>query len=86
LPFQRSDFLYRNDSDSKREHDFLSSIEMCIIDEADTMGMQNWDHLITVMQAMNKTPEQTHETDFSRVRDAFLNGQYVQLCERYENH
>ena len=64
-------------SDSKREFDFLSSIEMCIIDQADTMCMQNWEHVLTVLQCLNRTPEQSHDTDFSRVRDLFLNGQYV---------
>ncbi len=62
------------DGDAGREYDFLSSIEVCVIDEADTMHMQNWDHVLTVLNCVNVLPKQTRDTDFSRVQDFYLNG------------
>eukprot|EP00111_Clytia_hemisphaerica_P018544 TCONS_00054861-protein len=52
----------------KQDFDFLSSIELLIIDQAEVFLMQNWDHLITVLDHINRRPKSTHDTDISRVR------------------
>ncbi|KAH3673778.1 hypothetical protein WICPIJ_009658 [Wickerhamomyces pijperi] len=52
----------------KRQTDFLSSIEMFIVDQAQAMEMQNWDHILTILKHLNKIPKDLNDTDFSRVR------------------
>ena len=59
--------------------DFLSSIEVCIIDGADVFSMQNWNTVLETMGMMNKMPEGTRHTDFSRVREWCLDGLMVQF-------
>ena len=55
--------------------DFLSSVEVVMLHQADVMYMQNWDHLDFIMKYTNKLPTAAHDTDFSRVRQYFLEGQ-----------
>ncbi len=54
--------------------DFLSSIEIVMIYRCEVILMQNPEHLITIFELLNQLPKKSHETDFSRVRDYFLNG------------
>ncbi|GFR41586.1 hypothetical protein Agub_g2307, partial [Astrephomene gubernaculifera] len=54
--------------------DFLSSIELLILDRTDVMTMQNWSHVETVVAALNRLPRQQHGTDIMRVRDWYLAG------------
>lgn len=53
---------------SKRQSDFLSSIEIMVVDHANQIEMQNWDHVGTVMKYMNRIPKEFHGADFSRIR------------------
>lgn len=55
--------------------DFLSSLEMVVLHQADVMYMQNWEHVDFVMRQANKLPTAAHDTDYSRVRQYFLEGQ-----------
>ncbi|GAA5871369.1 hypothetical protein JCM8547_002648 [Rhodosporidiobolus lusitaniae] len=53
--------------------DFLSSIEMVVVDQMDVMEMQNWEHVQFVMSRLNLMPQTDHGCDFSRVKPFYLN-------------
>ncbi|PJF18929.1 hypothetical protein PSACC_01252 [Paramicrosporidium saccamoebae] len=56
----------------KGDSDFLSSIQMLIVEQADVISMQNWEHLLHVVAHLNKLPKGAHGCDFSRVQNHFL--------------
>ncbi|KAK4052574.1 rRNA-binding ribosome biosynthesis protein utp25 [Microbotryomycetes sp. JL221] len=61
------------------DSDFLSSIEMLIVDQMDVMTMQNWEHVQFVMDRLNKIPQDAHGCDFSRVKPWYLDGRAAYL-------
>lgn len=68
-----------NDKSDVLSPDFLSSIEMVLLHQADVMYMQNWEHVDYVMRLANKLPSTSRETtDYSRVRQYFLDGKAAQ--------
>uniref|UniRef100_A0A8C6V9L5 U3 small nucleolar RNA-associated protein 25 homolog n=1 Tax=Neogobius melanostomus TaxID=47308 RepID=A0A8C6V9L5_9GOBI len=82
-PFYSSDIIIASplglrtvlgaEGESNRDFDFLSSIEVLVIDQADVFLMQNWEHFLHVMKHMNLQPLDSHGVDFSRVRMWSLN-------------
>lgn len=80
--FYNSDFVIASplgiklllESKGKGEADFLSSVEVAIVHQADVIYYQNWEHVDFVLRAMNQLPASDRGTDFARVRPYFLEG------------
>ncbi|XP_026743020.1 digestive organ expansion factor homolog [Trichoplusia ni] len=62
------------EGEEDRDYDFLASIELLVMDQTDVFLMQNWDHLLHVLDHFHLQPKKTHGTDFSRVRSWAVNG------------
>ncbi|XP_058068370.1 protein NUCLEOLAR FACTOR 1 isoform X2 [Magnolia sinica] len=60
--------------EKEKDVDYLSSIEVLIIDHADVIAMQNWSHVNSVVEQLNHLPSKQHGTDFMRIRQWYLNG------------
>lgn len=64
--------VVENSQNNSLNFDFLSSIEILMIDQADVLYMQNWEHVQYIVSRTNQLPKSDHDTDFSRVRPYFL--------------
>ncbi|TID21174.1 hypothetical protein CANINC_003454 [Pichia inconspicua] len=64
------------------KNNFLSSIEICIIDKAEGLMMQNWSNVTELLNKhLNKTPKDFINVDFSRIRMWAINGQNDYLTQ-----
>ncbi|XP_068982258.1 U3 small nucleolar RNA-associated protein 25 homolog [Bombus flavifrons] len=62
------------EGEADRDYDFLASVELLILDQAELFLMQNWDHMIHILNHLHLQPKDSHGTDFSRVRSWCVNG------------
>jgi U3 small nucleolar RNA-associated protein 25 len=63
------------DGEKPGASDFLSSIELCVVDGATALLQQNWEHVEDIGEALNQRPEALRSaTDMSRVRFTDLDG------------
>ncbi|XP_058801898.1 U3 small nucleolar RNA-associated protein 25 homolog [Phymastichus coffea] len=62
------------EGEEERDYDFLASIELLIMDQMEIFFMQNWDHLLHILEHMHLQPKNSHGIDFGRVRSWCVNG------------
>ncbi|KAL9244248.1 hypothetical protein vseg_018045 [Gypsophila vaccaria] len=56
-----------------KDVDYLSSIEILVVDHADVIAMQNWSHVQTVVEHLNCLPVETR-ADIMRLRQWYVDG------------
>lgn len=64
----------KSSENKKVENDYLSSLEIIYLHQADVLYMQNWSHVEFIFQNCNQLPHnKSHATiDFTRIRPYFL--------------
>jgi len=51
LFFLSFSFFLGAEGEKGRDYDFLNSVEVLILDQAEIFLMQNWDHILSIFQA-----------------------------------
>ncbi|KAJ7594530.1 digestive organ expansion factor [Mycena floridula] len=63
----------------EKNHDYLSSIEILVMDQIDALTMQNWKHVKTILHRLNEMPKESRDADFSRIKPWYLDGHAAYL-------
>ncbi|CDR97665.1 -U3 small nucleolar RNA-associated protein 25 [Babesia bigemina] len=80
-PFYTSDIIVTSPLGIKimlqedEEYDFLSSIEVLLIDRMDVLKFQNWQFFIEVFEKLNRPLKKWRDADLSRLRVSTIDGQ-----------
>ncbi|KAJ7824661.1 digestive organ expansion factor [Mycena olivaceomarginata] len=64
----------RRSIEKEKSADYLSSIEVLVVDQLEALTMQNWEHVKFVLSHLNKLPKDSHNADFSRIKPWYLDG------------
>ncbi|KAJ7071995.1 digestive organ expansion factor [Mycena amicta] len=64
----------RRSIEKEKSADYLSSVEILVVDQMESLLMQNWEHLKFVLSHLNKLPKDSHDADFSRIKPWYLDG------------
>ncbi|KAL6727995.1 hypothetical protein Aduo_009812 [Ancylostoma duodenale] len=68
------------DGEAGKESHLISNIQIAVIDKADIMLQQNWEHLTIIFSHMHTQPSKI-DTDISRVRQCYIDGQAKFYCQ-----
>ncbi|VDP10781.1 unnamed protein product [Heligmosomoides polygyrus] len=68
------------DGDAGNESHLVASIQIAVIDKADIMLQQNWEHLTIIFSHMHTQPTKI-EADISRVRQCYIDGLSKFYCQ-----
>lgn len=62
------------EGDKDRDFDFLSSVEILVIDRADVLMLQNPVNLLHVLKHFNLIPKESRDYNYFRIRVPIING------------
>ncbi|KIJ18605.1 hypothetical protein PAXINDRAFT_110079 [Paxillus involutus ATCC 200175] len=65
--------------EKEKSADFLSSIEILVVDQMNALAMQNWDHAQFILSHLNNLPKESRDADFSRIKPWYLDGHSAYL-------
>ena len=56
----------------------ITGTQVCVIESADVMLIQNWQHVVSTLDQTNRAPKKDRGTDFSRLWAHLAHGQVSQ--------